>query len=224
MLVRSIGVGAATAVLSCVFAAPATAAPAEPTLAAAEVTVTMRDTGADVVRSEFRLTRPTTEATPIELLVPHQRDARIVSVTTPDDEHDLAARSANRITTELASGTQEYVVEHELDRTAQARAVPLVIPDIPTDRAARVGISVALPAGQRLVGDSMPSFRQADSGGDQVTVEHRGNSLPSTVVADYGSTDRLSLGTVVSIGSGLFLAIVVVFWAVGIRRKERAEQ
>jgi hypothetical protein len=201
---------------------------AAPTLAGADVTVGMVDDAVDTVSSHFRLAAPTGGETDIPILLLERTGVEVLEVTGGAGVAAIDAPAVDdRLSVTLAPGTREFVLDHTVLRTAGTRAVPLLVPEIDTDRQAQVRITVQLPDGQRLVGDSMPTFAAVSTAGGEgggeegaVTVQHTGGALPSVVVADYGTSGRITVGTVLSVlGIGL-LVLVCVLW---FRHSARAE-
>ncbi|ASR35866.1 hypothetical protein BAY61_13595 [Prauserella marina] len=195
---------------------------ADPVLAGADIAVTMNEDGNDVVRSTFTLASPLTEATPVNLLFTPHNGTELGELTGISGIGDIGTLDGVRAEATLPEGTTEYTVEQRNERDPAAYGVPLAIPEIPTDRAARISISVSLPEGQRLVGDTMPTFHQQSEEGDRIVLRHTSRSLPSVTVAEYGTTSTASLGTISSWVGAVTLVVVVVFWLIHTLRQERA--
>ncbi|WP_146770531.1 hypothetical protein [Prauserella sp. PE36] len=215
-----------TGVLAAVMlAAPAPTAAAQeaadPVLAHADIAITLEDSGEDRVRATYRLSEPTTAPVPVRLLVAPRAGTEVTELSAVSGITGIGPVRGIRADATLPAGTTEYTVEQRIRRTGEARGVPLAIPDIAADRSLRVAIAVTLPEGQRLVGDSMPVFEQQHQDGDRMVLRHDTRSLPSTVVAEYGTTSSASLGTVASYTGLVLIVGVVALWLVTSLRKER---
>ncbi|MGH3585349.1 MAG: hypothetical protein ACRDQ0_03410, partial [Pseudonocardia sp.] len=187
-----------------------------PTLDGADVVITMADGAQDTVRSTFRLAAPLGTDTVVPHLLFDRAGVELIEARTGSGT-TLQRTADSRLAVALPAGTQEYVVEHSVRREAGTRTVPLVVPEIDTARRAAVQITLTLPDGQRLVGDSMPTFQEitpneVDADGGAVTVRHTGGALPSVVVSGHGTGPELTTGTVLSVVGIGFLALVVVLW------------
>ncbi|PXY17638.1 hypothetical protein [Prauserella flavalba] len=194
---------------------------ADPVLAHADVAITLDESGEDLVRATYRLTEPTTAPVSVRLLVAPRAGTEVTELTAVSGITGIGPVRGIRAAATLPEGTTEYTVEQRIQRTGEARGVPLAVPDLAADRGLRVAITVTLPEGQRLVGDSMPVFEQQHQEGDRVVLRHDSRSLPSMVVAEYGTTSSASLGTVTSYTGLVLIVAVVAVWLVTSLRKER---
>ena len=183
-----------------------------PTLAGADVVITMADGGEDTFRSTFRLAAPLGTDTAISHLLFDRAGVELTGVRAEAGGGTLVRGPDSRLSVSLPAGTQEYVIEHSVRRDGGTRAAPLVIPEIDTARRAAVQITLTLPRGQRIVGDSMPTFQEISTNGGAVTVRHTGGALPSVVVSGHGTEPEVATGTVLSVLGIGFLALVVVLW------------
>ncbi|MBK1789435.1 hypothetical protein [Prauserella cavernicola] len=215
------GLLAGVALLGLATPAAAQTEPAPPQLVSADITITLSADGDDVVRGTYRLAEPADAPTPLELLVVPRTGAEVTELTAGDGLTDLGPVEGIRAGATLPSGTTEYTVEQRVQRSADEYGIPLAIPDVATGRGADVRITVALPEGQRLVGDAMPAFDVRAGDGDRVELSHTGRSLPSVIVAEYGTTSRASLGTVSSYTGLVLITLVIAGWLFHSIRKER---
>lgn len=208
------------------FASPTAAAQqaSGPTLARADIAVTMNEGAEDVIRASYELTEPTAAATPIQLLVLPRDNAATTEITAVAGVTGVGPTKGIRADVTLPAGTSRYTVRQQVRRSAGEFGVPLAIPDIATDRTAKVTIEVALPPGARLTGDAMPSYSSAPADGERNLLRHRGQSLPSVLVAEYGSTTQASLGFWSSTVGIVLLGVVVLGWAYHSFRKDRVRR
>ncbi|MFC4003786.1 hypothetical protein ACFS2C_10445 [Prauserella oleivorans] len=220
---RNIAPGLLAAGLVLVLSAPASAASSspEPVLTHADIAVTMHDGADDRVRATYRLAEPAEEPTPVPLLALPRTGADITELSAGPGVTEIGPVRGLRAVATLPAGVREYTVEYRVRRTGGQQGVPLVIPDIATARAAEVTISVTLPPGRHLVGDAMPTFTSESTPGERTVLRHTGRSLPSVVVAEYGTTSRASLGDVSSYTGLVLMAGVVLVWLYHSMRKER---
>lgn len=193
----------------------------EPTLSRADITATMNESAEDVVRATYELTAPTIEATPIEFLVFPRDTAEITELTAVSGVTDLGATNGIRTKATIPAGTSEYTLEQRVRRTDGGYGMPLAIPDIATSRTANVNIEITLPQGVRLTGDSMPSYNAETSDSDRTVLRHRGHSLSSVLVAEYGTDSQISLGVWSSMVGIALVSVVIIAWAYRSFRKER---
>ncbi|GAA1197528.1 hypothetical protein [Prauserella alba] len=198
--------------------------PAPTTLTRADVSVTMNAGATDVLRATYRLVEPTAETTPIELLVLPRDNAEVTELTAVSGLTDLGPMNGIRAEATLPAGTSEYTVEQHVRRVDGTHGLPLAIPDIATARTASVNIEITLPPGMRLTGDSMPSYHVETSDDDRTVLHHRGHSLPSVLVAEYGNTSRTSIGFWSSTVGLVLVTVVIIAWAYHSFRKERVRR
>ncbi|MBB3663708.1 MULTISPECIES: hypothetical protein [Prauserella salsuginis group] len=194
------------------------------TLTRADVSVTMNDGADDVLRATYELGEPTTEATPVTLLLLPRDNAEITELTAVSGLTELGPTNGIRADATLPAGTSEYTVEQRVRRADGEHGLPLAIPDIATARTANVNIEITLPPGMRLTGDSLPSYNSGTSDDDRTVLHHRGHSLPSVLVAEYGNTSRASIGFWSSTVGLVLVTVVIIAWAYHSFRKERVRR
>jgi hypothetical protein len=201
--------------------AVAAAEEATPSLQSASIDVAMRSDDSSRLRATYRLS----VASPEETVVPHRilprGDSQLIRLEI------LGAGSVRRAdaTTydvSLPGGASAYTLV-AVSRAAEPGDVPVPVPDVPAVEQAQVDISVALPPGQRLVGDSLPSFTAQTRGGRTV-LTHSGPAVPSAVVAPYGTSSVFSLGDLLTVlGLGVLAGSCLLWFRHGNRQARAAE-
>jgi hypothetical protein len=189
--------------------AVATAEETGPSLEGANIDVTMRPD--DTVR--LRATYNLSVAASGETVVPHRILPRNDSqLSRLDIVGAGSVQRADATTYDVAvpDGSRDYTLV-AVSRAAEPGDVPVPVPDIPAVEQAQVTISVALPPGQRLVGDSLPSFTSQTRGGRTV-LTHTGPAVPSAVVAPYGTSSVFSLGDLLTVLGLVVLATACLLW------------
>lgn len=189
--------------------AVAAAEEAAPSLQGADIDVTLRSDETSRLRATYRLS----VASPGQTVVPHRILARSDSQLSQLEIVGAGSVQRSDATTydvSVPGGARAYTLV-AVSRADEPGDVPVPVPDIPAVEQAEVSISVALPPGQRLVGDSLPSFT-SHTKGDGTVLTHSGPAVPSAVVAPYGASSAFSLGdllTVLGLGA---LAVSCLLW------------
>lgn len=230
MSARSTSPWATAAATIVVFTGLATPAAADtdgaeegPELVAAEVDISVHADGTATVQTLYELDSPLAESSEIPLLLmPHDGvEVTALSATTSGVEVDPP--EPGRVTATLSSGTEEFSLEHTVERSADSAAVILAVPEIATARGAEVDITVTLPEGQNAAGDTMPSFRESTADDGTITLDHRSGDLPSVVVAGTDDQPGPRLGTALSAGGLGGITVLFALWFLLTRGRDRKE-
>lgn len=199
----------------------AAAEEAAPSLQSAEVDVTMRADDTSRLRATYRLSA----ASPGGTVVPHRilprsdSQLRRLDIVGPGS---VQRRDATTYDVAVPGGARTY----SLVAVSQASVpgdVPVPVPDIPAVEQAQVTIAVALPRGQHLVGDSLPSFT-SETRGERTLLHHSGPAVPSAVVAPYGTSSVFSLGDLLTLlGLGVLAGSCLLWFRNGNRTADAGE-
>ncbi|QVQ54493.1 hypothetical protein J4H86_12980 [Spiractinospora alimapuensis] len=229
MSARSTSLWATAAATVVVFAGLTTPAVADtdgadgPELATAEVDIAVHADGSASVQTRYGLDAPLAENTEIPfLLMPHD-GVEVTELASTTSGVEVDPPEPGRVTATLSAGTEEFDVEHTVERADASAAVLLAVPEIATSRTADVAITVALPEGQNPAGDTMPSFRQSTADDGTVILEHQSGDLPSVVVAGTDDQPGPRLGTALSAGGLGGLAVLFALWFLLTRGRDRKE-